>query len=111
MDIPSFLLNKTQRERFLQAIEIIPHVVAQMAEYEGIRVRPILLTVYGYTPNGLILSIDHFWLEKKDLRAQLDQAEAQGCDVDLQGHTITVRRNLPDGKYYIAKYEPAAQSE
>ena len=111
MELPSFLLNKTMRERFLHAIEIMPNVASQMAEYEGIRVRPILLTVYGYTPNGLILSIDHFWLEKKDLRAQLDQAEAQGCDVDLQGHTITVRRNLPDGKYYIAKYEPAAQSE
>ncbi len=61
MELPSFLLNKTMRERFLHAIEIMPNVASQMAEYEGIRVRPILLTVYGYTPNGLVIFIDHFW--------------------------------------------------
>ena len=99
MDIPSFLLNKTQRERFLQAIEIIPHVVAQMSDYEGIRVRPILLTVYGYTPNGLIRSIDHSWRNSIRLKPEavtsISMAIRLLCEeICLMGNTILQNTNL-----------------
>lgn len=108
MEIPDYLLNDRKRERLRILLEKIPAVVTQIAEYEGVRVKECLLTVYGYTANGLPLSLDHFWLNKKELLEHLERAESQGCEIMKQGQTITVRRNLPDGKYYIAEYKPTA---
>ena len=111
MEFPDYLLNTAKRRRYLQALEKLPSVIAQMAAHEGIRIRDYLLSVRMYTPGGLQLSLDHYWLDKKELLAHVKQAEEQGCESCVEGKTITIRRNLPDGKYIIASYEPTEKTE
>lgn len=111
METPDYLLNAFRRKRLFAAFEKIPAVISQIAEHEGIRLRPILLTVSGYTANGIILSPDHFWLSKQEYLCQIERAAAQGYEITIQDETITVRRNLPDRKYYIAEYTPTPGSE
>ena len=105
------MLNTAQKRRYLQALERLPYVIAQMGAHEGIRIRDYLLSARMYTPGGLQLSLDHFLLDKKELLAHVEQAEEQGCEICVEGKTITIRRNLPDGKYVIAFYEPTAKAE
>ena len=104
MEIPDYLLNKYRRERLFAAFEKIPAVISEIAEHEGIRSRPILLTVYGYTANGLIISLDYFWLSKQELLRHIDKAEALGYEMTVQRSKISVRRILPDGKYFLSEY-------
>ena len=111
MEFPDYMLNTAKRRRYLQALERLPSVIAQMAAREGIRIRDYLLSARMYMPGGLQLSLDHFWLDKKELLAHVEQAEEQGCEICVEGKTITIRRNLPDGKYVIAFYEPTAKAE
>ena len=111
MEFPDYMLNTAKRRRYLQALERLPSVIAQMAAHEGIRIRDYLLSARMYTPGGLQLSLDHFWLDKKELLAHVEQAEEQGCEICVEGKTITIRRNLPGGKYVIAFYEPTAKAE
>lgn len=110
MELPFYLLDSAKRNRYFQALKKIPSVIAQMAEHEGVRIRDYLLTVRGFTPGGLQLSLDHFWLDKKELLAHVEQAEEQGCTICVEGKTITIRRNLPDGKYFVAVYEPTEKA-
>lgn len=111
MEFPDYMLNTAKRRRYLQALERLPSVIAQMAAHDGIRIRDYLLSARMYMPGGLQLSLDHFWLDKKELLAHVEQAEEQGCEICVEGKTITIRRNLPDGKYVIAFYEPTAKAE
>ena len=111
MEFRDYLLNTAKRRRYLQALEKLPSVIAQMAAHEGIRIRDYLLSVRMYTHGGLQLSLEHFWLNKKELLVHMEQAEEQGCEICVEGITITIRRNLPDGKYVIAFYEHTAKAE
>ena len=106
MELPDYLLNTARKRRYLLALGRIPAVIAQMAEYEGICLRDYLLSIRMYTLGGLQLSLDHFWIEKKELLEHVEQAITQGCKVQVQGKTITIQKKLPDGKYVIALYEP-----
>lgn len=106
MEFPDYMLNTAKRRRYLQALERLPSVIAQMAAHEGIRIRDYLLSARMYMPGGLQLSLDHFWIEKKELLEHVEQAITQGCKVQVQGKTITIQKKLPDGKYIIALYEP-----
>ena len=45
MEFPDYLLNTAKRRRYLQALEKLPSVIAQMAAHEGIRIRDYLLSV------------------------------------------------------------------
>ena len=49
MEFPDYLLNTAKRRRYLQALEKLPSVIAQMAAHEGIRIRDYLLSVRMYT--------------------------------------------------------------
>ena len=69
----------------MQALERLPYVIAQMGAHEGIRIRDYLLSVRMYTPGGLQLSLDHFGLDKKELLAHVEQAEAQGREICVEG--------------------------
>ena len=111
MELPIYLLDSAKRNRYFQALEKIPFVIVQLAEYDGVRIRDFLLTVREYTPSGLQLLANHFWLDKKELLAHVEQAAAIGCEIGIEGKTITIRRNLPDGKYFIAVYEPTEKAQ
>lgn len=52
MEFPDYLLNTAKRRRYLQALERLTSVIAQMAAHEGIRIRDYLLSVRMYTPAG-----------------------------------------------------------
>ena len=111
MEIPDYLLSEFKRKLFFAAFEKIPVVITEIAENEGVRPRPIFLTVSGYTANGMTLSLDHFWLSKQECLRQIERAAEQGYNITIQDETITVRRILPDGKYYIAEYKPTPRAE
>lgn len=99
-----------KREMFSEAMNQIPGIVAEIADWNGIRrlENTIKETVCEYTPSGVMCGRSDFLIDEDDLLDHIAKAKKKHYDIVITDTSVTIRRNMSDASYYIATYTPMA---
>ena len=96
-----------RKDLFNQALEKIPMVVAQMANWNtGKEYWQQKVVHYNKWGTNSVWSVDA--MDRGEVISMLRRAENRGFEVVVadDGLSANVRRNLPDDEYIIATYTP-----
>ena len=98
---------------FNKALDKIPDLVEQMAQYYANEcdVKNIRQTVCYYNQNGAMCSKDVFWIYDTDLIRDIERAVKMHLSVHSDDNLVIVRRELSNGRYVIATYQPVCNGE
>lgn len=99
-----------KKELFEKALEKIPLVVAQMANWNTNR-EYWKLEVIRYNKWGTTSVFDRQCLEKEDMIDHLQMAKKRGYTITSDETAVHVRRNLPDGEHLTATYTPLVDAD
>ena len=94
-------------ELFAKAIEKVPVVVAQMANWNTGK-EYWMQKVVHYNKWGTNSVWSTETMDADEMKSMLRRADKKGYEITAadDGLSINVRRNLPDGEYFIVTYAP-----
>lgn len=83
---------------------LIPDVVHCLCAAEGREFMNIRQVVSKYTASGELIQRDYHLCDCDDVMNDVRQARRIGCIIKSDGSTVTVKRYLSSGSYYVAEY-------
>lgn len=92
---------------FLMAMDKIPQLVAELAEWEGVKKQIIQEEVCQYSSSGSMFGRSLFTIDADDMLDHIKKAKKRiDCTVEFCDNKVTIKRTMSNKEYCIATYTP-----